>query len=159
MDIQDTYKNVIEHNVDYECKRAFVTGWLLAKFEEQLKQLPDARIDFNNYGIECRPKTREEAVLMLQIFGGRWTKELNEHYKDKINYKQVINNPFDEDWTLEVNEAPPPASCRIEEVEELVPASVRKVRKMVCPTGTNDEVENVVEPETDPSVETQDGTI
>lgn len=145
MNIKELYEQRTHGDISFELTGSFTAGWLIAKFEEQLNQLPKAKVDIGSYGIQCYPKTREECVKMLQLFGGRWTKTPDEFYKDKIRYSQKINNPFDQDWELVLAEAQPPASCQIIEVEELVPASIRKVKKMVCPTGTKDDEENVTE--------------
>lgn len=79
------------------------------------------QLDFNNL-------TRAEAVEVMQALGaGKWRKESNEAYPTCIDYIAVIDG-----WTVRLWAAGPPESCRIIEVEELVPATTRTVRKLVC---------------------------
>jgi hypothetical protein len=78
-------------------------------------------LDFNNPG-------RELTVAALQLFGGKWTKEPCGY--STINYIQQIDG-----FTLRLYGASPPPSCRLEEVEEIIPAQPErreKRLKLVC---------------------------
>ena len=140
MDIQEKRKNVTEYNVNYELNQAFTAGWLIARYEEQLSKIP-CRVTLDHSGITCFPDDRAQTVTCLQTFGGKWAKAPEEYAKDKIRYSQPLPNPFETDWKIIISTCPPPACCSIVEVEELVPASVRKVKKMICPTEIKDEAD------------------
>ena len=145
--IKTIRENKTKQNINWELNNAFISGWLCAKFEQEIQQIPDdCNIALAYDGITIYPTTRENCVTVLQIFGGKWNKEVEEYYKDKIKYSRSIENIFENDMKIVISQAPPPPSCRIEEVEELVPASVRKVKKMVCSkVEPNDEPVEVAE--------------
>jgi hypothetical protein len=153
MKITDLITEQTKGRIDYEKRMSFVTGWLIAKYDDILENLPGEWIIYYN-GIDCRPSSREECIQQLQAFGGKWDKEPEEYYKDKIRYSRSIEHNLGSAFNLfiVISQAPPPASCRIEEVEELVPASVRKVKKMVCSkVQPSDEPVEIVEPVTEES--------
>lgn len=86
---------------------------------------PDGAIDFDNL-------PHKEIVKVIRHFGGKWKKTPASGVVGKIDYETEIDGVRIRCWSGE-----PPPSCKIVEVEELVPeqiipASVRKVRKMVC---------------------------
>jgi len=74
--------------------------------------------------------THEETLSILKQFPGKWVKSYDD---DKVSYE--LEKAEGEKLGLSVYEAEAPPSCRIEEVEEEVPAQpARKVirRKLVC---------------------------
>jgi hypothetical protein len=141
MDIESVYKSETKNNnYDYAMTRAFVSGYLVARFGTQLKQIPEEiHVEVFLNGITCCPKTREATVKLLQIFGGKWDKEVDVFYKDKMVYSQSIENPFAIDLKIRLSEAPPPPCCQIVEEEVEVPATKVIKRRMVCPTPIEDE--------------------
>jgi len=142
--------NVRENDLTCFTEQAFDTGFAMGYFAKQIQQFEEEsncdKLSCSS-GINLQGATRDELMLFLKIFGGKWNKEVNSYYPDKIDYSQNIQHPFipDSVVTIQATQAEPPPSCKIVEVEELVPASIRKVRKMVCPEPTKDEAPEVIE--------------
>lgn len=73
----------------------------------------------------------KEIVKVVRALGGKWKKTPG-HIENTINYQTEIDGKVFRCWSGE-----PPPSCKIIEVEEhvpeqVIPASTRKVRKLVC---------------------------
>lgn len=80
-----------------------------------------AWLDFDNL-------SREEAVeIMLVLNAGTWTKQLNYSSEALIDYEAVVDGVRVRLWA-----AAPPDSCRVIEVEEVIPATTMIRRKLVC---------------------------
>jgi hypothetical protein len=82
-------------------------------------------LDFDNL-------THKEVIGVVRALGGKWKKTPNFNKAGRIDYQTEIDGMSVRCWA---GEAPP--SCKIVEVEELVPeqvipAHVKKVRKMIC---------------------------
>jgi len=79
------------------------------------------QLDFNNL-------TREETVAILSALpAGTWTKSVNASLPYLIDYEGVVDGVKVRLWG-----AAPPESCRVIEVEEVVPATTIKRRKIIC---------------------------
>lgn len=154
-----------DHNVGYLYSYGFRTGVVFAIYHAQitqfLEQFPDANLDIDGSDITLNGGERDQLLVFLKLFGGKWSKQADEYHKDKIQYMQEIPIPFLESYLIVIvaKEQAPPPSCQIIEVEELVPASVRKIRKLKCPTpqeaATDDEAGLVVEPPPQAPTETE----
>jgi hypothetical protein len=142
-------ESVRENDLTCFTEQAFDTGFAMGFFAKQIQQFEEEsncnKLSCSS-GINLRGATRDELMLFLKIFGGKWNKEVNTYYPDKIDYHQTIPHPFivNDFITIKATMAEPPPSCKIVEVEEMVPGSIRKVRKMVCPEPTKDEAPEVV---------------
>lgn len=133
-------------NLDWRLENAFMEGLIIGVFKNEIAafeaQCPDKRIEIDGRKLYIEGATREELMVFIKIFGGTWKKEVEGYAPDKIRYSREIENPYYPNYRfkLEASDCPPPPSCVIEEVEELVPASVRKVRKMRCTPPEADDV-------------------
>ena len=82
------------------------------------------QLDFNQL-------TREESVaVMAALHAGKWAKSVNSSYPDMIDYEGEVDGVKVRLWA-----AAPPDSCRVIEVEEVLPATTIKRRKLVCSEG------------------------
>lgn len=97
-----------------------------ARLEKVAKQgnLFGGRLDFDRL-------SHKEVIQTIKAIGGKWKKTPG-HEPGKIDYTTEIEGVEVKCWAGE-----PPPSCRIIEVEELIPevtipAHTKKVRKMVC---------------------------
>ena len=146
---QEEIKYVRENDLTYFTEQAFDSGFVLGYFFKQIQQFEEEtncdKISISS-NVNLQSATREELLTFLKIFGGKWEKEVNTYRPDTIDYLQKIPHPFlaGNYIYIKATQALPPPSCKIVEVEELVPASIRKVRKMVCPEPTKDEAPEVV---------------
>lgn len=78
-------------------------------------------IDFNNL-------TREESLQVISALNaGKWEKSINDAYPDKIDYQTTIDGVMARLWA-----AAPPDSCRVVEVEEIIPEQRVMKRKLIC---------------------------
>lgn len=154
-------KSVTDRSINWQLELAYGAGYITAKhetqiqtfvlgFAEMLKTANDTNkailryitLEIDNKGISVHSAPREVLSLFLRSFGTPdqdWTKSINEYQKDKMDYSLTFPCPFNHEnqYTIQCRAVQPPPACRIEEVEELVPAqpaSVRKVRKVVCPS-------------------------
>ncbi len=76
--------------------------------------------------------SREDALALMKAFGGKWTKNVN---GVNVDYWQKIGDAIVRLWST-----PPPPSCRVVEVEEIVPAKPEEkvIRKrLVCTNGSS----------------------
>lgn len=78
--------------------------------------------------------THKEVIQVIKALGGKWKKEVNAQLKETVDYTQDIDGMRVRCW-----QGQPPPSCRIVEVEEVIPAHTvqvpeqkRVIRKMVC---------------------------
>lgn len=88
--------------------------------------------------------THKQVVKVIRVLGGKWKKTPGT--SDTINYEGMLG-----DMPVRCYQGQPPPSCRVVEVEELVPeqiipASVRKVRKIVCAPSLAATIAQVREP-------------
>jgi hypothetical protein len=82
-----------------------------------------------NYRLDFDYLLHEEIIRVIQIFPGNWKKQPTD--EGRINYILEVSEGF----SIWCYEGQPPPNCRIEEVEEIVPAipaTVRKIKKLVC---------------------------
>jgi len=127
MNVDELISEYCRCDMSYTVGRAADYASFLRIHQEKVEKLPYIRFDISWTVVEFMPKDREETTLLLQTFGGDWNKTTNEYQTDKINYEQQIGR-----YSVKIISEPPP-SCQIVEVEEHVPAFIRKVRKIVCP--------------------------
>lgn len=81
-------------------------------------------VDINN-------PTREEVERVLSmVSGGKWKKSVNSGDGTTIDY--VAENFFGNGVHLRLWNSEPPSSCKIVEVEELVPEHKAMRRKIIC---------------------------
>jgi hypothetical protein len=121
---EEIMKVVCEANLTYIVEQAagvmsLVEGkWdAITKFDE----LHPDRLDISRYdGIGLWQPTREELKDFLLCFGGEWEKE---YENDTVTYKRGL---------LSAQGAPPPAHCRIEEYEVVVPEHKETKKRVVC---------------------------
>lgn len=150
-DINEYKKQHERYDIGHACQAAFYCGYFCARYEEQItafNALSNRSVSVDSDGIRLNGATRQEVLDFLKIFGGKWNKTPSEYYKDKIDYTQAIETPFDSEYqtfSLQVSQAEPPPSCVIEEYEELVPAQVVKKKRMVCPKPALDDANSVAE--------------
>jgi len=100
------------------------------KYGEQFKSLPDgtyygAAVDFDGL-------SHDQVIKVIRALGGKWKKSLNLSSEGRVDYQTEIDGQVVRCWRGQ-----PPPSCKIVEVEELVPAvnipaRIVKVKKMIC---------------------------
>jgi hypothetical protein len=102
---------------------------LLLKMASVIDKLPDdiaekadiycgLQLDFNNL-------TREQSLIVISTLrAGKWQKSVN---GENIDYETQIDGVTVRLWA-----AGPPDSCRVIEVEEIVPATTITRRRLVC---------------------------
>lgn len=71
--------------------------------------------------------SRDQALAVIKSLGGRWNKQVNPTYSDRIDYLTEINGV-----PIEIYGTDPPSSCRIELVTEEIPAHTVTRRQLVC---------------------------
>jgi len=135
------YDRAVEKTINYELREAYVVGWLSAKYEEQIKQFetefPDRDLYVNNSGISVYTEDRDVLMSFLQIFGGKYEKELS-YCMTKMNYSRSLRltygpGEFDyHPYSLSVNGCNPPPSCQIIEEEVIVPEQKKIVKRIKC---------------------------
>lgn len=100
----------------------------LEKHRAKLESLPPASInDFIGW-LDFDNLSHELVMEVVKGFGGKWEKCVSFGSQDRIDYSTWFDG-----FRVRCYAGQPPPACKIVEVEELVPASVRKVRKLVCP--------------------------
>ncbi len=84
-----------------------------------------------NGGLDIDHLTREEVIIAMRtLSGGKWTKTVNQHEAKALDYTTVMNG-----ITIRLWAAAPPETCRVVEVEEIIPAQPERrtiVRKLIC---------------------------
>lgn len=75
----------------------------------------------------CRNLTRDQTLSIIRHFHGKWNKSYDQ---DKVSYKREKQEG--ETLGVAIYEAEAPPSCRIEEIEEEVPAHKVIRRRLVC---------------------------
>ncbi len=103
----------------------------LRKHRAKLAAL-DAKPTFSGDRLDFDNLPHEKVIAVVKAIGGKWSKtpaDLNRiHYESKEEF---------DGFRVRCWQGEPPPSCKIIEVEEhipeqIIPASVRKVKKMVC---------------------------
>ncbi len=99
-------------------------GKKLAEVNGQVIPIYDNQFDLDNL-------PHKEVVKLIRALGGKWKKSASAT-ANRINYETMVDGMIVRCWAGE-----PPPSCKIVEVEELVPEKVipahtRKVTKMIC---------------------------
>lgn len=125
-------------NVDLEIRALLGTmkeyakriRWL-REHKAKLEALPEARMCGLQLDFDRLP--HHEVVKVVRELGGKWKKTPNgASHPDKIDYETRVGDVSVRCWAGD-----PPPSCRIVEVEEIIPERVIpaqkvKVKKMVC---------------------------
>jgi hypothetical protein len=128
-----------EYSMGWRLRSSFVSGYITAKYEVELNQFmekhPEVSIDVSFSGITAICKTREILADFLLIFGGKWDKKINDYDTTLVDYSQQVTIGEGKTIMLLAASAPLPPSCHVEEVEELIPAQTRKVKKIICGKG------------------------
>lgn len=129
-------------DMTYSAKRAqrvFANMTLLEKgLMKVLVKHPNLEFYINDYRCEITCRDRESTVTALTAFGyikGVWKRQASDWNDGSIVYVKSITNKFGEFFSLTFDlqvRGQPPISCKIVEVEEVVPSYTRKVKKVVC---------------------------
>lgn len=117
---------LLQLEIEHRLKRI---EWLKSN-QAKLEPLPRLmfmaceQVDFDNL-------SHPEVVKVIRTFGGKWKKEPASD--NTIHYTTKLPDGM----TVRCFKGQPPPSCKIIEVEEhvpaqVIPATVRKVRKLVC---------------------------
>ena len=121
----------VEALLDEIRERTKKIRWL-RRNQAKLEKAPDGRFCGEYLDFDYLPHKR--TIEVVRTIGGKWKKTpaTCEHLSNKIDYTTEL-----EGVKVRVYAGDPPPSCRIVEVEELIPeqvipAHVKKVRKMVC---------------------------
>jgi hypothetical protein len=120
-------------SIDDQMRRLAKQRRWIKKHGEKLALLPESvlcadYVDFDNL-------PHAEVIKVIRTLGGKWSKRANSAtggYANTINYETVVDGV-----PVRCYAGKPPPSCRIIEVEELIPEKVIpahtiKVKKMVC---------------------------
>ena len=115
--------------VDEIRQRGKSIRWL-RRNRQKLDQVPDSAYFSNGY-LDIDHPEHSTTIKLIKAIGGKFKKEPG-HVPNSISYTGELDGVQVRAWS-----GKPPPSCRIIEVEEYVPevtipASVRKVKKMVC---------------------------
>lgn len=128
-----------DYDVRYKLNSCMKTGILIGMFLDKITSFEaqtKRQLNIESGSIFLQKATREELLIFIKIFGGKWNKTVEDYYPDKIRYSQTIPNPLPnrkfDSMLIFVSEAEPPASCQIVEVDEPYPAGVRKTKKIIC---------------------------
>jgi hypothetical protein len=110
-------------NIAYYQKKI---DWLVSH-ADKIDRLP--RVSPSGPGVDFDALKHDEVIKVIAEFGGKWDKAAN---GDRIDYQTKIDG-----MVVRCYQGEPPPSCQVVEVEEFVPeytipASTRKVRKLVC---------------------------
>lgn len=102
----------------------------LKKHRTKLEPLPNASRSSPSGGMDFDNLSHADVVKVIKALGGKW-KKLPAH-NNTIDYETEVNGT-----RIRCYQGQPPPSCKIIEVEEfvpeqIIPASIRKVKKMVC---------------------------
>ena len=145
----------LEGSYSWHLKNVFRQGYFNAIYEKEVAALqekfPNLRVEVDAEGVEIFPETREELMFGIQLFSGDFEKTVNDYCKDKIDYCKTLNAEHAPIHRIIFKSVTPPDSCKVIEVEELVPASVRKVKKLFCGDAAKQH-EGVTLPQGDPEV-------
>lgn len=88
-------------------------------------------------GLDFDNPNRSQALALMKVFGGNWTKEVVNNDSGTISYYQMIDGIRVRLWS-----APPPPSCRVIEKQVLIPAQPEQwvaKRVLQCEEGTDNE--------------------
>ncbi len=88
-------------------------------------------------GLDFDNPDRSQALALMKVFGGKWTKEPVNNDSGTLSYIQVIDGIRVRLWST-----PPPPSCRVVEKQVLVPAQPERwtTRRVIeCEEGANNE--------------------
>ncbi len=102
----------------------------LRRHYQKLKGLP--RPQFSGDQVDFDRLEHADVVKVIRVVGGKWKKEKGDG--TDVHYNSA--GEFD-GFKVRCWNGKPPPSCKIVEVEEyvpeqIIPASIRKVRKMIC---------------------------
>jgi hypothetical protein len=101
----------------------------LERHRAKLESLPPASInEFIGARLDFDDLSHDRVIEVIKAFGGKWEKSISARSGDRIDYRTVFDG-----FAVRCYAGEPPPACKIVEVEEYVPASVQKVRKLVCP--------------------------
>lgn len=104
---------------------------LLLRMADIIDKLPDAIADKCHVymgQLDIDTLTREESLQVIgALHAGKWSKTVNSSMTEKMDYETTINGVKVRLWA-----AGPPDSCRIVEVEEVIPATKIVHRRLVC---------------------------
>lgn len=78
-------------------------------------------------GMDFDNLSHSEVMAVVKAFPGKWNKNINGAYSDRIDYTSTFDGSQVRCWSGE-----PPPSCRIIEEEVPVPATTRIVRRLQC---------------------------
>jgi len=142
---KEIYEQTTNYSITYTLKKAFKYGYIIGRFAEQLnafaKAYPEEKIVFDYGEVTFVSTNRQALVAFLQIFGGKWSREVDNCVPTQIKYEQLLETSFGDCISITACGTPPP-SCRIVEEEVEVPAQpARKEKrtKMVCGTADDDD--------------------
>ena len=120
----------VEALLDEIRERTKKIRWL-RRNQAKLEKAPDGRFCGEYLDFDYLPHKR--TIEVVRTIGGKWKKTVASNGdNNKIDYNTELDG-----IKVRVYAGDPPPSCRIVEVEELIPeqvipAHVKKVRKMVC---------------------------
>jgi len=125
MDVQKEISR-IRDEIKIRAKRM---AWLRSH-KAQLEQLPEGKL-FSGYAFDFDNLSHADTIKVIRTLGGKWTKTPTAGVEvGRIDYQTQIDGVQVRCWA-----GHPPPSCRVVEVEEIVPAvpaRVIKVKKMIC---------------------------
>lgn len=124
-------------SIEYYLTMTWYRGLFFGYFNERLLPLLTsegevcgASIDVQRFSINIYCYSRRQISAALQLFGGDWDR--TDAGNGQINYQQELHLPWVESKANIYIQGPPPPTCSIVEVEEVVPEHKRLVRKVVC---------------------------
>lgn len=119
-------------------------SWL-RKHQKQLESLPAGT--FCSHGLDFDNLPHDQVIKVIRTLGGKWNKTKNEYAvaPDREKGQSIDYQTKVDGMDVRCYAGAPPPSCRIVEIEEVVPAhtipavperfvpeTTRKVRKMIC---------------------------
>src|SRR5580692_5573396 len=121
----DKQNELIRQNIATESQKI---AWLESR-RDLLTTLPDGLV-FGENRLDFDRLDHGKVIEVVKALGGEWKKKPTDGVDARIDYEAEIDGMTVRCWAGE-----PPPSCRIVEVDEEVPAepaTVRKVKKLVC---------------------------
>lgn len=147
---QDLLKYNTELNISWQLRAAAKRAVVIDRYYD--KAVAFEKATGKEVGLRCDEvvlcgATQEEAKLFRQTFGGPgivWQRAVN-YAGDSLDYTYEIPHPAamfeNEPLLFRVSGSELPPSCHIEEVEEHVPATTRKVKRVTCKNGDESDVQ------------------
>ena len=127
-------ENEIKAAMDGVDARLKLVRWLVAHWQ-QLQAMPEGSFSGTSTQVDFDNLSHGDAIKVIRAFGGKWGKKKNYSDQTAVDYERTEKV---DGVTIRCWKSCPPPSCKIVEVDEVIPehvvaAKTIKKRVMVCP--------------------------